>query len=96
MKLVFTRKAEEDLIGILSHTISEFGPGQAQKYLVLMDSALISLTISPSLGHKRRDLPSHLFAFPVGQHLLIYKIENNKSIIVLRVLHSRMDFSDRI
>jgi len=96
MKLVFSSKAEEDFVGILSYTISEFGPAQAQKYLELIDAALISLTRSPRLGHKRRDLPSHLFAYPVSQHLLIYKIENNKSIIILRVLHSRMDFSDRI
>lgn len=50
----------------------------------------------PNIGHKRRDLPGKLLVYPVGQHLIIYTIEMKERIAVLRVLHSRMDFSDRI
>ncbi|MDZ4710597.1 MAG: type II toxin-antitoxin system RelE/ParE family toxin [Saprospiraceae bacterium] len=96
MRLVITRKAELDLIGILQYTIAAFGPVQAQKYSVLVDEGLSLILKSPGPGHKRRDIPANLLVFPVGQHLLIYRLDTIQRIVVVRVLHSRMDFSDRI
>lgn len=96
MRLFITRKAEQDLLGIMHFTLLEFGAAQVQKYSSLMDEGFKLILKSPSLGHKRRDLPGHMLVFPVGQHLIIYTIEAKQGIVILRVLHSRMDFSDRI
>ncbi len=95
MKVELSELAELDIAGILVYTLEEFGQLQQEKYFELIKEGLQILATFPNVGHMRRDLKFGLLAYPVGEHLLIYEIHEQVSVIVVRVLHSRMDFSGK-
>ena len=95
MKVELSEVAEQDIEGILVYTLEEYAHMQQEKYFALIKEGLEILATFPNVGHTRRDMASGLMAYPVGEHLLIYEIHDKASIIVMRVLHSRMDFSDK-
>ena len=61
-------------------------------YKTLLDDGLKTILNNPRLGHKRSDVPKEYEAYPAGEHVIIFRVAE-KTIYVIRVLHSRMDFS---
>lgn len=96
MKVELSEDAEADMTGILVYTLQEFGPGKVEKYFALLREGLEIISNFLLAGHTRRDLPYSLLAYPIGEHILIYEVVNKSSIIVYRILHSRMDFSGKM
>ena len=94
-KLLLAEKASADLSDIYLYTLKAFGQNQADRYHAMLIELLLTIQGTPSLGHSRRDIPERCLAFIVGQHIVIYRIDNS-TVFVLRVLHSRMDFTLRI
>ncbi len=95
MTVELSGEAEADLTGILVYTLNEFGPTQLEKYFKVIKEGLHYISKFPNSGHIRRDIPYSLVAYPVGEHLVIYKVADKTSILVIRILHSRMDFSNK-
>lgn len=97
MKLILSRLAAIDLFEIFRDTIATFGQVQAEKYYRLILETFDLLIENPAAGHQRRDLSSTYLAFPVGQHIIVYRFDFNlKEVIIMRVFHSRMDFTMRM
>ena len=89
-------KAYDDLVLILVYTKKEYGEAQTNKYKNLILSGINLIGKMPYIGHTRIDLPSSFLAYSVGQHILIYKIrEGQNEVTIIRILHSRMDFTSR-
>lgn len=86
----FSRRAKADIRDIWDYTVDNWGQGQAEIYLSLIDAALDSIASEPKLGRPltgvRRSYRKHL----VGSHVVFYRIKGRTTFIV-RVLHQRMD-----
>ncbi len=93
--LVIAPEAISDITDILQYTIEKWGQEQAITYKKILDKGLTTLCYDPELGHARVDVPSDYRALQTGQHIMLYRIED-KTVYVIRVLHSSMNFSPKI
>jgi toxin ParE1/3/4 len=99
--------ADADLVGILGYSTSRFGAQQRNRYAELIDKAAAMLADDPARpgSRSRDDLAPGVRSFPVERaarrrgaatHVLFYIVERHDpdggaDILVLRVLHERMD-----
>lgn len=91
-----TQKAEQDIRKIWNYSADEWGEVQADKYLYGLEEKLDQICDSPdTIGVKRDSLKSGYMSSLYEKHIIFFKKAEN-SIIVIRVLHQRMDISARI
>ena len=89
--LNISQDAYDDLTDIQQYTLETYGEHQLLKYELLFNESLMLISLNPRIGHTRPDIPNEYLAWPVGEHIFIYRIEE-AIIYLIRVLHSRMDF----
>ncbi len=102
----YAAAADRDVEGILSYTESRFGPRQRDRYAQLIDQAASMVAAGPARrgSRARDDLMPGLRSFTVelaarrrgaGAHVLYYlQIQSGRGeneVLILRVLHERMD-----
>jgi toxin ParE1/3/4 len=85
--------AASDLLEIFRYTKHKWGQAQAQHYRDELDLALQRLSLTADVGRKREAIAPGLRSFPVAQHVAFY-IQRKESIIVLRILHPRMNVDE--
>lgn len=85
-----TRKARTDLLQIGRYTQRRWGAGQRRKYLDQMAARMPALAVEPGMGAPRDDLREGYRSFRQGRHLIFYR-QSGDGILVVRVLHVRMD-----
>lgn len=102
-KVILTDSALADLDNILETTLEEFGTVQLERYTNLIQSAIRELEEAgrnAPLLKSRPDIRPGIVTYPIGRegkaspHLLYLRIEkdaNEPSIVIIRVLHQRMD-----
>jgi len=81
--------AKEDLKDIWRYTYKEWGERQADKYLIELGTGIDGLTDNPELGITCY-YESKYRQYMINHHIICYRIENTE-IIIVRVLHERMD-----
>ncbi|WP_411035001.1 type II toxin-antitoxin system RelE/ParE family toxin [Shinella sp. BYT-45] len=106
MTVRLTREAERDLAEIARHTVATFGADQAVRYAALIEHALALLAEDPYRPASRgRDelrpgvRSMHLSRAAVrrhaASHILYYHLaagaEGAQDVVILRVLHERME-----
>ena len=73
---------------------------EISKYLftqIKIKATIQQLSKLPEIGHFRGDIPLHYLSIPVGEHIIIYRINKPENIIqILRVLHSKMNFTQHL
>ena len=93
----FTRRALGDLQSIARYTRNSWGQTQAKLYREELELGVQKLALSPGIGRMREDLGPSVRSFPIARHVVFY-VESEGGITVLRVLHPRFDvpraFSD--
>ncbi|MET4028401.1 toxin ParE1/3/4 [Marinobacter sp. MBR-99] len=102
-KVILTDTALADLDAILETTLEEFGTLQLKRYTEQIERTIRELeeagNLAPLLKH-RPDIRPEIATYPLARegkaspHQFYLKMENdvhNQSIIILRVLHQRMD-----
>lgn len=89
------KASEADLNDIWKYTYDTWGIRQASKYLRQIKKRIETLSNNPGLGHKRDSISEGLFCYHEGRHLIMYRKEE-KGIVIIRVLHDRMDVPERI
>lgn len=94
--LIFSNEVNEDFSDIYHYTVLTFGLRQYEIYEEKLKLAITKLRKMPTIGHSRKDLPAEYFCYPIEQHFIIYQVdESNKSIKILRILNSKMDFKEQ-
>lgn len=88
--------AKSDLKGIAKFTEKTWGREQRNKYLAEFDQAFHLLAENNVLGKTCDHIRTGYRGFPVGSHVVFYKIGNQDRIEIIRVLHKRMDVSSRL
>lgn len=86
----FTPKADADLVLILRHSVSAFGPDQMEAYAEQLYRAFDDLAQFPSIGRARDEIVPGLRSYPVGRHIAFYHATDDE-LIIIRIIHSRQD-----
>lgn len=89
-KVEFSRAAERDLIDIYLHGIERFGPAQAERYLNAINAKVEMAASHPDFGANYGAIQSGLRRYQAVSHAIYFQ-PTPSGILVLRVLHGRMD-----
>lgn len=92
----FTRKAVEDLSDIWNYTADMWSERQADTYYRLLIASCRKLAGNLVLfGQEYKDLGTGIYGFKVNKYIVFYRIVVDEGIEVVRILHERMDLSNR-
>jgi toxin ParE1/3/4 len=87
--VVFSPRAESDLLGIGEYTLRTWGPAQADLYLTEISGWCQRLAQNPSLGRACDGIRPGLRRSEQGKHVIFYR-ERVHGILVSRILHRSM------
>lgn len=93
MTWLLSQEAEEDLIRIWLEGFEIFGPVQADRYQDGLEAAFNLLAEFPELARERTELTPPLRVHPFSSHLILYLVRSDRTVFVVRVRHSREDWS---
>ena len=87
--------AEEDLKNIWLYSFKNWGETQADYYMQQLDAGLHRLMDNPMLGRSRDGIRLGYRSIQINRHIAYYLIQNQR-IVIVRVLHERMNPSEHI
>ena len=85
-------EADEDYYAIYQIGLQTFGAAQAERYADRLDHAFGFLAEFPRAARSRHEIDPPIRAYPVKSHIVIYQIEADESITILRIRHSAEDW----
>ena len=91
------KAADADLEDICHYTANRWSVPQAKKYLKQLERSFIALGKNKKHGKPRGEISEGLLSYhePKLKHIIFYRKERN-GILVIRVLHERMDIPARL
>ena len=89
-KYRLSRLADHDLANIAEYTIQEFGIEQARRYRDTLEKCFLTLVENPNIGRNAEELATGLKRFENQSHIVFY-LEDDKGLFIVRVLHNRVD-----
>ena len=90
MKIIRTKKAEEDIKEIYKYSFLNFGEAQAEKYYKGLERKFNSILNKTAHSTDYSFIEPDLRRSNYGAHAIYYRI-NKDDIIIIRILHQRMD-----
>lgn len=90
MAIDLTGEAERDLIDIYLHGAERYGIAQAERYAAALSAKIETAARNPSFGADYAFVLPGLRRYEAGSHALYYR-PTETGILVLRILHNRMD-----
>lgn len=90
-KIRVSSAANDDLFAIARFTEKHWGRAQRDVYLTKLEQAFGALSENPLLGADCSGIRSGYRKFPVGRHVVFYRIIASSVIEVIRILHADMD-----
>ena len=96
-KVRYSNKAVEDLSSIWEYTFTKWSENQADEYYAMLISACNRL-LYPSLISNRsyEEISEGLLGVKAGHHLIFYNILENDDVMIIRILHDRMDIKQHL
>ena len=92
---VFSKEAENDLIEIYRYGFINYGENKAELYIETLKEKCQFLADMPNLCPDRDEFNPPVKIHHHRKHLIIYVIEGD-SILIVRVLHDRMDIQQHM
>ena len=89
-------RAQYDLVGMYKYGIRFFGPDQATKYLLALESFLEELAERPELAKDASTIARSLKYFSYKAHVIFYQFDNADEIFIVRILGKRMNFIEHL
>ena len=89
-KYRLTHRAVSDIESIAEYTIDQFGLTQARQYRDSLKSCLEQLADNPQIGQDAEQLAHGLKRFNHQSHVIFY-VQETDGLLIVRILHSRMD-----
>lgn len=80
---------------IWNYTFDPWSEKQADRYYSLLLDSCKVLAKKPELGKKYDSVHPTLFGYKAYQHIIFYTVGKGE-ILIVRVLHSRMDLKNRL
>ena len=88
-----SRESEDDIVGIADEGLRVFGRGVAQKYHDELFAMFDLLAFNPFMARERNELTPPVRIHPFKAHLIVYIVETDGEILVVRVRHAHEDWS---
>jgi len=95
LKLYIKPEAENDLSKIFEYTAMNWGIEQADNYQDDLFAGMKRITAQEQLGKEYPYAEISYRKLHVKRHLIFYRIEN-KTCIIIRILHERMDIKQHL
>ncbi len=90
-RFTLSPRAQADLEEIWDYTEARWSRDQAEIYVRQIKTAIENLAADPSRGRACDDVRAGYRKYPVGSHVLFYRVRPD-GVDIVRVLHGRMDF----
>ena len=94
MPYQLSQRAEEDILAILVEGFVRFGEKQVEQYIRVIENTLDFLGENPKAARERDEISPPVRIYPFGSHLVVYTIQSNGDILVLRIRHAREDWAN--
>lgn len=88
-----SRKAEQDVIEVFLQGAERFGLLQAEAYHDLLTNTFSFLADNPQAARLREEIEPPVRIHPVQAHLVIYRVDDDGQVFVVRVRHAHEDWS---
>jgi toxin ParE1/3/4 len=96
-KYHLTNKAVEDLSNIWEYTVDTWSERQADDYYNMLIASFQKITENPRLfGLKYEEIAEGLRGYRANKHIIFYRILADGDILIIRILHQRMDLKLRL
>lgn len=86
-------EAERDIIGIAEEGIRLFGTAQAKRYHDELFAIFRLIATNPRMARERLEISPPIRIHPFKAHLVVYRIEEDGDIFIVRVRHGREDWA---
>ena len=86
-----SRLAEQDLIDLFLEGVECFGLPQAEAYHDLLASTFEFLADNPKAARLRNEIDPPVRVHPIQAHLVVYCVDDDGEVRVIRVRHSHED-----
>jgi toxin ParE1/3/4 len=87
-----TRQAEDDIIRVYREGMRLFGSAQAERYHRELQGMFELLARFPGMAREREEIRPPVRIHPHKAHLIVYVVEPDGSVLVLRLRHGREDW----
>lgn len=91
-----TKAARADLRNIYAYTYVEWGEQQADTYLDGLRQAMDSILNDTAMVRPLKSRHENMFKLQQGRHLIVLREQADDSVLVVRVLHERMDIETQL
>lgn len=91
MGFILKGLAELDLEKIWKYTSIKWSVKQANKYIDEIHNSILYLSNNPKSCSENLEINPAVRIYPCQSHLIVYIINDNSSISIIRILHKRMD-----
>lgn len=95
-RYLLTPAAQGDLDLIWDYTMQGWGSAQAERYLRAIRDACAELALGQRLSRSAEDIRTGYSKAAVGSHLLFFRRDASGDLIIVRILHRRMDAGQHI
>ena len=91
MRFSLSVEAEEDIIEITEQGICMFGSLQARQYHDDLFAVFELIAANPRMAREREEISPSVRIHPFKAHLIVYRIDENGTIVVIRIRHGHED-----
>ena len=95
-KFKLTNNAVKDLSDIWNYTVETWSESQADKYYKLLLNACSSIAKKPQIGKIYEEIYPDLKGKKTSKHIIFYRIMEDQSIEITRILHERMELKNTL
>ena len=95
-KYRLTNQAEKDLEEIWSYTYQKWSVDQADRYYNLIIDEIEFIASNPLTGKPVDYIKEGYRSSKIKSHLIFYRKQEDEKILVVRILHERIDIENRI
>jgi toxin ParE1/3/4 len=89
---VLSPRAQRDVEDIWDYTADHWNVRQAETYIRQIKHAVETVAAEPKNARACNDIRPGYWKYPAGSHVLFFRLTDDGSIEVVRILHSKMDF----
>lgn len=88
-----SRRAKDDIVAVYVQGAKTFGDRQADTYHDRLQRSFEMLSDNPRMGRERSEVVPPVRVQPCGSHVIVYVIEPDGDVLVVRVRHGNEDWS---
>lgn len=95
-KYRLTNEAVSDLAGIWNYTADEWSEAQADSYYEMLVNTCDRIAAHPTwYGKEYNEIFNGLLGCKARKHVIFYIIDSEGYVLVVRILHERMDLKNK-